>query len=130
MQKLLIIFMFAISFTVFTSVVAPVSSYAIDSYNKVCNDSGARGSTLCKSRTRSNPLSGNNGILIKITDIIAYLSGAIAIIMIIIAGIKFVTANGDSNAISDARGTIMSALIGLAVIILARTIINFVIGKL
>lgn len=123
MIRLLVITSFL--FAVLATTVMPVHAY--DAYKGLCNDPTARNSTVCKEKTTQNPLTGDDGVLIKIANIVAYFAGAIAVIMIIVAGIRFITANGDSGNISSARNTIIAALIGLAIIILARTIINYVV---
>ena len=75
--------------------------------------------------------------MIKITDIIAYLAGAIAIIMILIGSFRFITAGSDvsksgrpDDDVENAQRTVVNALIGLAIIILARTIINYVVLRI
>lgn len=69
--------------------------------------------------------------LIKsIINILLFLIGAIAVIMIIIGGIRYVVSGGDQGAITGAKNTILYAIIGLVVAILAYAIINFVIGAL
>lgn len=54
-------------------------------------------------------------------------SGTVAVIVIVIAGFFFVTSRGDSNRVQVAKNTILGAVIGLVVIILAFIITQFVI---
>jgi hypothetical protein len=77
-----------------------------------------------------NPLSGSNGVLLKITDIIAFVGGAAAIIVLLIGSLRYITSNGDANAIHSAKNTIVGALIGLTVIVIAASLITFVVEKL
>jgi hypothetical protein len=49
-----------------------------------------------------------------------------SVIMIIFSGFKFVTANGDPQAVSTARNTLIYAIIGLVVAVLAQFIVNHV----
>lgn len=49
--------------------------------------------------------------------------GGIAVIMIIIGGIKFTTSQGDSSAIASAKKTILFSVIGLVVAILSSAIV-------
>lgn len=65
-----------------------------------------------------------------IVNIILFLIGAIAVIVIIVAGFRFVVAGGDSNTISQAKNTIIYALVGLIVAFAAFAIVNFVAGQL
>lgn len=52
--------------------------------------------------------------------------GILAFIFIIISGIKIVTSSGDSKKLSSATSTLLYAIIGLAVAIMALVIINIV----
>lgn len=56
------------------------------------------------------------------------LLGAICLIVIIIAGIRFMTAQGDPEGIKKARNTILYAAIGLAVAVGSGVILSFVVG--
>jgi hypothetical protein len=67
----------------------------------------------------------NKGIK-NVTNVLLFLLGAIAVIMIIIGGIRYATSNGDAGAIKGAKDTILYACIGLAVALLAYAIVNFV----
>lgn len=66
----------------------------------------------------------------NIINIMLYALGAIAVIMIIIGGIRYTTSNGDSNGIQSAKNTILYAVAGLVVAILAYAIVNFVVSNL
>lgn len=63
-------------------------------------------------------------------NVLSFLAGAIAVIMIIISGIKFVTSGGDSAAVSSAKNTLIYAIIGLAVVALAQVIVHFVLNAI
>lgn len=118
---------------------APVSARAFDPFGSgVCDNgpNGANASAACHANG-SDPIAGSNGILLKIANIIAYLGGAIAIIMILVASIRFITSGSDVSTgsrtdtdVEEAKRTVASAMIGLAVIILAKLIITYVVRKL
>jgi type IV secretion system pilin len=57
-------------------------------------------------------------------------AGAIAVLIMIIGGIRYITSTGDSKRIQAAKDTILYAIMGLVVVILARAIIGFVIGNI
>ena len=50
--------------------------------------------------------------------------------MLIWGGIKYATSAGDSNKVTAAKNTILYAVIGLAVAVLAFAIVNFVVSHL
>lgn len=66
----------------------------------------------------------------NITNILLFLVGVIAVIAIVISGLRFVTANGNQDQISSARNGIIYAVIGIAVAIMAYAIVRFVVNSL
>jgi cytochrome bd-type quinol oxidase subunit 2 len=64
----------------------------------------------------------------NLINIMSIIAGITAVIMIIISGFRFITANGDSNTVSAARRTLMYALVGVVVVALSQTIVWFVLG--
>lgn len=64
-----------------------------------------------------------------VINILLYILGAVAVVMIVIGGIRYTTSNGDSGAITSAKNTILYAVIGLIVAILAYSIVNFVLQQ-
>lgn len=61
-----------------------------------------------------------------IVNVMLFILGAIAVIMIIIGGIRYATSNGDASGTKAAKDTVLYAVIGLIVAILAYAIVNFV----
>jgi multisubunit Na+/H+ antiporter MnhB subunit len=59
-----------------------------------------------------------------------FIIGAIAVIMLIIGGIRYVVSAGDQNAVTSAKNTILYAIIGIVVAFLAYAAVNFVSGQL
>ena len=106
---------------------APQAASAVDFFGGVCEGAGS-GSAACSGDGKDN-ISGPNGVILKAAELISIIAGIAAVIVIMIAGIMFITASGDSGKISTARKTIVYAVVGLVVIVLARTIIIFVIGN-
>ncbi len=63
-----------------------------------------------------------------IVNVLLFILGAIAVIMIIIGGIRYTTSNGDASNTKAAKDTILYAVVGLIVAVLAYAIVNFVLG--
>lgn len=62
---------------------------------------------------------------------IAYLvAGIVAVLAIILGGVRYTTANGDSSQIQAAKNTILYAVVGLVVIIMASAITSFVLTQI
>jgi hypothetical protein len=64
-----------------------------------------------------------------VINVLLFLIGAVAVIMIILGGIRYVISNGDSSQVTSAKNTILYAVIGLIVALLAYAIVNFVIKQ-
>jgi hypothetical protein len=114
----------------FLMLLFPSATYAFNPYGGVsCNSAGS--SAVCNNNGNptNNPISGSDGLLYKITIIIAFVAGIAAVILIIISAIRFMSSGGDSNAVGQARGTILNAVIGLIIITLAASIISYVVNK-
>lgn len=56
--------------------------------------------------------------------------GAIALLVIIISGLRYMLANGDPGKMSQAKNTIIYALVGLAVALSGFTIVTLVVKGL
>ncbi len=72
---------------------------------------------------------GQGGIFRTVTNVLLFLIGAISVIMLIIGGIRYVVSGGDSAAVTNAKNTILYAIVGVVVAILAYAVVNFVIGS-
>lgn len=73
-----------------------------------------------------NNCSGD-GIFKTITNVLLFLIGAISVIMLIVGGIRYVVSGGDSTAVQNAKNTILYAIVGIVVAILAYAVVYFVI---
>jgi hypothetical protein len=68
----------------------------------------------------------------QLTTIFQYLFGtigAIAVLIIVIAGLRFILANGDPQNVAKARNTIIYAGVGLVVAVSAEIIVTFVLNN-
>jgi uncharacterized membrane protein len=63
-------------------------------------------------------------------NILSLIVGVIAVIMIIVGGLKYITSAGDSNNTTSAKNTILYAIIGLVIVVSAQLIVRFVLGRL
>jgi glucose uptake protein GlcU len=66
----------------------------------------------------------------NIVNTMLYVLGALSVIMIIYGGIRYTTSAGDAKHVESAKNTIMYAVVGLVVALLAYAIVNFVIEQL
>ncbi len=72
----------------------------------------------------------NQPKLVTIFNIMFGTVGALAFIIIVLAGFKYIISRGDPKGIETAKNTILYAVIGLMVCISATVIVNFVLRGL
>ncbi len=73
-------------------------------------------------------LIGVDGVFTQIVNTILYVVGIISVIMLIYGGLRYVISGGNSSKVTDAKNTIMYAIIGLIISLLSYAIVNFVIN--
>lgn len=97
----------------------------------VCSAGATSDSPVCREKNKTgDPITGPNGILTRVIQILVFIIGIAAVIMIIINGLRYIISNGDSGAVNSAKNGIIYALIGLVVAILAQAIVSFVLNRL
>lgn len=98
-------------------------------FGDVCSNGGADSSVCEGAKTQTNPLTGDGGVLMIVANILSAVVGVAAVIVIIVAGISYMTSQGDSGKVQTAKNTIIFASVGLLVVLLARAIIGFVVTR-
>lgn len=88
-----------------------------------CNDD--KNAAICQTKTGLI-----SGILQSVINTMLFLAGTIAVIMIVVGGIRYITSDGDPAAASKAKNTIIYALVGLVIATASFSIVNFVIGRI
>jgi hypothetical protein len=86
------------------------------------------GAEAARGEGQPSDLFGNAGVLTEITNVILFVVGILSVIMLIYGGLRYVISGGDSKKVTDAKNTIMYAIIGLIIAILSFAIVNFVIN--
>ena len=64
----------------------------------------------------------------NILNTVYFFAGAIAILMLVLAGINYANSGGDTNKLTKAKNTILGTVIGIIIILSAFLIPNFVIS--
>jgi hypothetical protein len=64
-----------------------------------------------------------------IINVFSVIVGAVAVIMIIFGGFRYITSGGDSNNIGSAKNTILYAIVGLVIVAIAQAIVQFVLTE-
>lgn len=78
----------------------------------------------------SNPLWGPDGVLTSAINVVSLVGGVIAVIVMIIAGIRMTLSGGDSQKIASVRSTVIYAAVGLVVAGVAQFVVQFVLFEL
>ena len=97
--------------------------------NAAFEESITDGASAAKSEDQSADLFGDGGIFRTITNVLLFLIGAVSVIMLIIGGIRYTISGGDSTAVTSAKNTILYAVIGIIVALLAYAVVNFVLSS-
>jgi len=82
--------------------------------------------TGCDTSSANNSINNTVGLAINILSLIV---GVVAVVMIIIGGLKYIMSSGDSTSINSAKNTILYAIIGLVIVALAQVIVKFVLKR-
>lgn len=100
-------------------------AFAQDSKSQIqCGVNQAAGTTGCTPDSGAPKTLGDT--IKTIINILSAAVGVIAVIMIIVGGLRFVTSGGNAEAVKSARSTLLYAVIGLVVVALAQVIVHYV----
>lgn len=108
---------------------SPLAVLASDA-SRICNGApGLGGGNACKPDI-GKQLDGAGGFISTIVNTILFLAGSIAVIVLVFGGFRYVTSTGDASRIKQAKETIMYAIVGIIVAILAYAIVAFTVNRL
>jgi hypothetical protein len=72
---------------------------------------------------------GVNSVIKLALNLLSIIAGVIGVIMVIVAGFKYITAQGDAASITSARNALLYAIVGLVVVAFAQAIVKFVLSR-
>ena len=89
-------------------------------------------SAICKEDARQYSSAKNpiNNVLQTVSNIMALLTGVVAVGMIIGSGLVMTTSGGNPERVKKARAILQAAIIGLIIVALAWTFVTFVVQNL
>ncbi len=94
------------------------------------------GANLSLTDSNCDPNAGNdavgkiNKVIHTIINLLSVLVGVVAVIMIIVGGLRYITSGGSDTSVTSAKNTILYAIIGLVIVALAQLLVRFVLNKL
>ena len=116
--------------------VTPVAAEPIVDLS-ICTDALRNGDelpTICDpavDQTASdNILVGSQGMITRLTKVLVWISGILAVILMIISGLMFIFSSGNAESAGRARRTALYAVIGMVVAVIGQLIVSYVLDKL
>ena len=107
---------------------------ATDDINAICSQSQNSTSELCQGYKEGSTSPDNDNPIIKIIraviNIMLYAAGALAVFFVMFGGFKYITSAGDPQKAASGRQTILYALVGLVVVIIAVPLVSWAFDKL
>ena len=134
LQSLLLVPALALSVGVALPVLQPSAAYAVEA-DESCGavdpaTTGiGEGVDCAKGNDQKGGLFNSGGIFSQIVNVLLFIIGAIAVIMLVYGGIRYVLSGGDASAVTSAKNTILYAIVGIVVAILAYAIVQFVVNS-
>lgn len=108
------------------SVLAPSFAYAT-AQTDIC--SGVGGGTGTNGTCTTSGGLTVMGVIKTIVSVLSIVIGIVAVFMVIISGFKYITSGGDSNGVSSAKNTLIYAIVGLIIVVLAQFLVHFVLNN-
>jgi len=125
MKRIFLIIAAVLSLT--SLVLAPAQPVFAASKDDVCEGVGAAsGGSGC---TPTSGVTDINKVIQTGLRIFQSIVGLIAIIMMVTAGMRFVTSSGDPTKVASARNTLLYGAVGVVVVALSEVIIQFALNQ-
>lgn len=125
-----IMFTIAASLGLIAPVAVPaVASAQVDIQDGLCQGSNVQISDDCDVTANGDATQTVNSILEDVINIFSLVVGIVAVIMIIVGGLKYITSGGDSGNVTGAKNTILYAVVGLVIVALAQIIVRYVLTQ-
>lgn len=87
-------------------------------------------SAVCRTPRDTNLTQATRDLINLVANFIAAVGGIIAVVMIVYNGLQIIMSSGDSAKVVQARTSILYLLAGIVVIVLARTIVYFIMSRI
>jgi Type IV secretion system pilin len=125
MKRILLTFFTLLSLAMSVPLLAGPQMVLADAKSDVCSGIGtASGGKGC----------GGSGtslthVISAVVNILSLMAGVVAVIMILVAGFRYITSGGDAGKVSGAKGALVYAVVGLIIAAMAQAIVKFVLDK-
>jgi uncharacterized membrane protein len=115
-----------------TIIIAPFGQiYAASTFFDNSKSEACQGANIGSSSSSCDSSAGTslNNIIKNAINLLSIIIGIIAVVMIIVGGVKFITSGGEASNVSSAKNTILYAVVGLIIVAFAQVIVHFVLSK-
>ncbi len=104
--------------------------HAVDTFKDVCKGD-ARDSSVCKDKNLNgaNPLFGKEGIITNLVNLVSIIAGIAAVIIFVVAGLRFITGGNNPQEVATARNMVIYAAVGLLIVGAAQLIVRLFISQ-
>ncbi len=129
MKRLMLILVLTVGGIGLSSSVALASSKPSTIVGKACDEvPSLPGCDASDQKLDSNPGAGEFSYLEEFLNVLFLAAGLTAVVFVILGGVRYITSTGDPTRIESAKTTILYAVIGLIVTVLAVPISAFLIN--
>ncbi len=122
---LMVVPLMALSLVAFAPAVSRVGA-------TVCSDGTTveNGAACSQPNGTPNCLFGKDCAFTQVTNAALYVIGAVSVLMLIYGGIRYTISGGNEKDVVAAKNTVLYAIVGIVVALLAFAIVNWVLGVL
>lgn len=107
---------------VFLSLIIPSLAYGLSPIQA--------GALAARGDSQPINLFGAVGVFTIISNSMLFIVGALSVLMLIVGGLRYVISGGNTAAVASAKNTVLYAIVGLIVSLLAYAAIHFVLTAL
>lgn len=114
-------------------IIAAAPAYAdvtnTDINNSLCNGADVtslKNPTAPCSNEKADTASNLETKISKAINIFSVIVGIVAVVMVIYGGFRYVTSGGKQESVTNAKNTLLYAVIGLVIVALSQAIVHFV----
>lgn len=115
-------YILAVTMALAVSATASSSLFALNLTGQSCQVIGGN----CAELTGEQGLSGGTPVVANAINVALGLLGGVAVIMLIVGGLRYILSQGESSKVAQAKNTIMYAVIGIVLAIFSYAIVIYV----
>lgn len=90
----------------------------------------AQGVKISPTEINAPTVVANDQALQQVLGIVYFIAGIVCVIVIIIGGVRYTISQGESGNVQKAKNTILYAVVGLVVILVAAAVTQFIFDRL